>query len=194
MNTDPWVFGPTFRYCNCRQRTKRGPTGMQHLQVGSLVLFGSTLKGKFVVDTVFVVGSAHRLTREQIASEAVADEAFYECTLRQLKRPVGAEHRFVLYRGATWEKPVHGMYSFVPSRLADQPHCRFERPSIELPGFVNRAAARAVTGARRQRHAAKVKEQWERVRNQVLAAGCVLAVRLAAPRLDRTEQPGRPER
>lgn len=45
-NTDPWVFGDTFLYSNCRQLTpNRRPSALQRLPVGSLILFGSTVGG-----------------------------------------------------------------------------------------------------------------------------------------------------
>lgn len=119
MNTDPWVFGTTFCYCNCRQRTKRGPSALQRLAIGSLVLFGSNVDGRFVIDTVFVVGDAQPLTAALIDSEP--DEAFRTCTLNLLKRPAAGDHRFILYRGATLKQPIHGTYSFVPCRPASCP-------------------------------------------------------------------------
>jgi hypothetical protein len=177
MNTDPWVFGAAFRYSNCRQRTSRGPTALQRLAVGSMVLFGSKLAGEFVVDTVFVVGEAQPLTTQRIDSEA--DEAFRVCTLERLGRPGGRRHRFVLYRGATAEEPVHGMYSFVPCRRADASDYRFERPVIELPGYVNPASGRGPSGTSRRRSIEEVREQWAQVRRRVIDAGCLIGVRFS---------------
>jgi len=55
QNTDPFVFGERFYYTGCLQHTSRGPTQLRFLAPGSLVVFGSYLRGRFVVDTVFVV-------------------------------------------------------------------------------------------------------------------------------------------
>ena len=52
QNTDPLVFGDRFRYSNCRQTRN---AALRRLPPGSLVLFGSALRGAFVLDTVFVV-------------------------------------------------------------------------------------------------------------------------------------------
>jgi hypothetical protein len=50
--------GPSFLYSNCRQFTSQlRPTRLQRLAPGSLILFGSNLRGRFVLDTVLVVGS-----------------------------------------------------------------------------------------------------------------------------------------
>ncbi len=58
QNTDPYVFGESFLYSNCRQFTSQlRPTRLQRLPLGSVVLFGSHLRGQFVLDTVLVVAS-----------------------------------------------------------------------------------------------------------------------------------------
>ena len=45
MNTDPFVFGDRFFYSICKQNNKRGPTAMQRLARGSVILFGSGKNG-----------------------------------------------------------------------------------------------------------------------------------------------------
>lgn len=59
QNTDPFVFGG-FYYSICRQNRSTGPTQLQRLLPGSVVLFGSHLRGEFVLDTVFVSMSRSR--------------------------------------------------------------------------------------------------------------------------------------
>ena len=58
-NTDPYIFGDSFIYSNCRQLNKTG-AGMKHLKKGSVITFGSgkSVSGvrSWVLDTVFVVG------------------------------------------------------------------------------------------------------------------------------------------
>lgn len=51
-NTDPFVFGNQFHYCICKQGHYRS---LRDLKKGDMILFGSNLKGKFVLDTVFVI-------------------------------------------------------------------------------------------------------------------------------------------
>lgn len=63
QNTDPFVFGQQFHYTGCRQRnpTTGRATQLRYLSRGSVILFGSCQdKGKFVLDTVFVVGRLDR--------------------------------------------------------------------------------------------------------------------------------------
>lgn len=108
---------------------------MQSLSAGSVVCFGSTRHGQFWVDTVFVVATAQPWLPDQ-TTDLDLDEAFLACTAQPLTawaetnagcaRPrtgcaPGSGLEFMLYRGATLDNPVHGMYSFVPARPADHP-------------------------------------------------------------------------
>lgn len=54
INTDPLVFEKHWFYTNCQQFRKYGPTKMNDLEDGSLILFGSTSKKSFLIDTVLV--------------------------------------------------------------------------------------------------------------------------------------------
>ena len=124
QNTDPWVFGGCFYYSNCRQLTSGGrPSALQNLKRGSLILFGSTVSQEFVVDTVFVVSDA-----EQYAlGEGVhgVDESFRTCTIESLATKHEGHSRYTLYRAATVDSPVEGMFS---SRSFAFPAC------LPLPG------------------------------------------------------------
>jgi hypothetical protein len=183
QNTDPWVFGDSFRFSNCRQLTpQRNPSALQKLTPGSMVLFGSTIGGEFVVDTVFVVKDFCTFSP---GKPPETDEAFRVCTVESLiTTGNAAADPFTLYRGATYEAPINGMYSFVPCRRADTAQARFLRPSISLPGYVNPSSTQTARGAKDPRSAADVREQWENVRKQVLDASCLLGVWFATPQLD----------
>ena len=87
----------------------------------------------------------------------------------------------MLYRGATVERPVDGMYSFVPARRADEPDPRFPRPAILLPELVNPGNARAAKGATTPLAVADVQAAWEAVRRQVLDADLLLGIMLWTP-------------
>lgn len=43
QNTDPFVFGDRFRYTYCLQKTVFGPTQLQRMAHGSVILFGSCI-------------------------------------------------------------------------------------------------------------------------------------------------------
>ena len=64
-DTDPCVFGERFMYAGCQQHTNHAhPDGaretfLRRLAPGSLVLFGSSVRGRFVLDTALVVADYH---------------------------------------------------------------------------------------------------------------------------------------
>ena len=182
QNTDPWVFGDSFRFSNCRQLTRqRNRSALQKLTPGSMILFGSTIGDSFVVDTVFVVKDACPFSPGEPPE---TDEAFRVCTLEPIKKGYAPTDPLTLFRGATYEAPINGMYSFVPCRRADADDVRFARPSISLPGCVSPKRWRSAYGAKIPRFAADVREQWEKVRKQVLDAGCLLGLQFSTPQLD----------
>ncbi|GLY43201.1 hypothetical protein Amsp01_092240 [Amycolatopsis sp. NBRC 101858] len=183
-------------YSNCKQTagTPRRPTAMQSLPLGSVICFGSTLRGQFCIDTVFVVADAQPWTPGRTVGLNV-DEAFIVCTAQSLTPtaadagragcspgcPPDAELQLTLYRGATIDKPIHGMYSFVPARPADHPQPRFQRPAVHLPERINPASRQSTRGARRALPIEDVRRAWMSLRDQVLAQGLVLATYLATP-------------
>jgi hypothetical protein len=176
LNTDPWVFGDSFRYSNCRQLTR---SALQRLTPGSLILFGSTIDAQFVIDTVFVVKDSCPFSPRRPPE---TDEAFRVCTVESLLTTGNRDDPFTLYRGAAYEDRFNDMYSFVPCRLADADDMRFARPCISLGGYVNPKNWRAACLTPCSQ--ADVRRQWENVRKQVVDAGCLLGVWFATPKLD----------
>lgn len=183
QNTDPWVFGERMLYSNCRQLTSPGrrPTSMQSLPHGSVICFGSTRDHEFCVDTVFVVGSAEPWTPAEAATLDVSD-AFRVCTAQSVAAGRDAQADLTLYRGATIDGSVHGMYGFVPALpVAGDDAPRFARPVIRLDGLINPASQQSTWGSHRPMPVAAVRDAWEAVRDQVLAADLMLAVHLDTP-------------
>jgi hypothetical protein len=188
QNTDPWVFGDCFRYSNCKQDSQ---SALRRLVPGSILLFGSASRrdSTFVIDTVFVAGARCPFSPVEPPE---TDDAFRVCTIESLGVSGGAGKRYMLYRGATYEAPVDGMYSFVPCRRADREEIRFSRPSIVLPPrYVNPSSTQSPSGAGRPYAVAEVRELWEKVRKQVIVAGCHLGVHFSTPHFDHnpTEEP-----
>lgn len=194
QNTDPWVWSERMIYCCCKQTVKGRPNSLQRLTRGSVVCFGSTIDGSFCLDTVFVVASAEPWTTDD-AEDMDLDEAFRVCTAASIASWERADGRaegaclpdrtvpFTLYRGATYDDPVDGMFSWVPARRADTgPQAmRFPRPSIELPPLVNPASTQSAFGANRAMPTEDLRDAWRSVGLQVLAADLVLATQLQTP-------------
>jgi hypothetical protein len=192
QNTDPWIWGDQMIYSCCKQTADGRATAMQRLDRGSVICFGSKIDGAFCLDTVFVIASAE-LWAAADAEEMDLDDAFRTCTASTIVSGERAAARaqpsctpaeplpLVLYRGATYDDPVDGMFSFVPARLADADLVRFVRPSLELPDDLLRPASQNFWGALRALPIGEVRAAWERVGMQVLAADLVLATWLQTP-------------
>jgi hypothetical protein len=206
-NTDPWVWGERMLYSNCRQTRmqprrstdapRRVPTSMQELQRGSVICFGSRVAGEFCLDTVFVVASKERWTGDDY-DELDVDEAFLTCTARPIGHPavsgcgcgpggattgcaVEAAVELTLFRGATYEDPVDGMFSFVPARLASEQDPRFARPPIRIDGLINPASWQSPSGATRPLDVGTIRDAWRSLKEQVITAGLVLGLSLDTP-------------
>jgi hypothetical protein len=181
QNTDPFVFGKAFLYSNCRQFTATlGPSRMQRLAEGSVVLFGSKLNHDFVLDTLMVIGSGtpYVIGEPDEFGYDVTD-VFRAATLEPLAAsPKLAGTRAMLYRGLMYGSGRQEMFSFVPADANCQP---FARTIIELAGLVNPANPRGAKTTRvtpdQARHAC------HEVVRQVRKQGLDLAVFLAEPQI-----------
>jgi len=117
QNTDPYVFGEYFKYAVCSQ------TGiMKTLDNGSLILFGTTIKQGFLLDTVFVVKCNEPADIIRNTNGAKYSQVYKEETLNQLceylKVPFCYNIEIKLYRGQTyWE--CNNYFSFVPCRKVE---------------------------------------------------------------------------
>lgn len=117
QNTDPCVFGKSFKYCCCQQR----PNGMmEKLAPGSLIVFGSHFKGKFVVDTVFVTSADGDPYESGACKQLKVSGDYRELTLKRL----GNGDKLKFYRGKTFQSESDP-FSFVPAKLfrADDATC-----------------------------------------------------------------------
>lgn len=135
-NTDPFVFGDHFIYSNCRQMItyngQKKPSRLCSLQVGSVILFGSALKvpfPHFALDTVFVVGDSKQYVPRNYK------KGLNTFIPENFERIMGFEQwpdefidlQFRCYHGVTADKPINGMYSFVPCKPYNGIHVGFPR-------------------------------------------------------------------
>lgn len=185
QNTDPFVFGPSFLYTCCQQYRDGRPTQLAHLLPGSVILFGSHLRGNFVLDTVFVVGTSvvHAPDGRDLA-DAETSDTYRLATVERIYAG-DPDKWWRLYRGATLEELVDGMFSFFPCRLASDDPEGFPRP------IISRLPADAINPRHKQSYklldARDVgpegfRDLWESVVREVIEAGCELGVQAALPR------------
>lgn len=185
QNTDPWVFGDRFHYSNCKQRTNKGrtTTSMQHLTDGSLVLFGSSMDARFVLDTVFVVGRRQGTYTLRDHDHLEMNDAFKVATIESMASPEDAQIdlQLTLYDGTTPQDPFEGMHSFVPCLAHDGDGPRFARPEIQLPGMINPDNRQSTLGSKKPRSIEEIREAWEKVVAQVRDQDLLLATHIELP-------------
>lgn len=184
QNTDPFVFG-AFLYSNCMQDHEwpKGsglyrPTAMGRLAPGSVILFGSTQAGTFVLDTCFVVAGIVEVDDRRFANQVAGrvPDAFVDATLRPAF--IGVNGRALsLYIGA--EHAGAEPFSFFPCHPADDHPRPFARPPLEPEGAL-RPALNPRSSRRFRRYLCDEAEAaaiWSEVRRQVLeSAGMCLGI------------------
>jgi hypothetical protein len=179
QNTDPCVFGG-FRYTICQQHFRGQPSGLQYLDPGSVILFGSSLGAAFVLDTVFVVAGQgifhHAGNFRQVLRDRVP-ESYFDITLDPWYSD--PYERCCLYQGATEDTPVNGTFSFFPALPWSARTKGFARPSIRIPNVIS---PRLTQGRKctlvTESEAATI---WREVIRQVEAKGLWLGVQSDMP-------------
>ena len=185
INTDPCVFGSTFKYCLCRQDAS--PNILKHLDIGSLVVFGSKVESQFCLDTVFVVESGQKyMTTPASIGKLNTSVEYRSLTLDRFAGFVG---RF--YRGATNFNPVAGMYSFTPAELLKRgSSSRGRRCVLDLQRLnklhsakmFNCNSTQSVKHTEVLSNCAQLPKQvWDEIRRQVFAQGFVLGTHFDWP-------------
>ncbi len=176
LDTDPFVFCNKFYYTVCQQSKKT----LRSLEKGSVILFGSRLNWKFVLDTVFVVkeyydydpnkykilDNKYKLKLPDVYKEVTLDllsnePSMKKCLSKKGCLPQGMLLRF--YIGATYDDPVNGMFSFFPCLPSPK---AFERPIIE--GEFIRPELKQGYKKTEVKDLNEMKKYWEKVVDQVL--------------------------
>jgi len=184
QNTDPCVFDGPFKYFVCKQIKLKNLslTALARLDVGSIVLFGSTANlntpnAFFQLDTVFVVGGYvdyDTANPNEIDLTAYGQYRDYSYSkVYPTAMPYSRILRF--YIGATFANPVNGMYSFCPAApFAENTKSGFPRIALRsLPYLTNNLnAAPKFTVA----NPVFIKDAWDDIRSFVHKEGLVEGV------------------
>ena len=181
QNTDPFVFGESFLYTNCRQANNQK---LRRLTPGSILLFGSSPAAGFVLDTVFVVADgdhpAFEVGERRVLPDRPEADALVFRPLSTNEEHLGIGCR--AYRGRTYSAGSTVPFSFVPCRRLDA-DVRFARPLLEPAGPLEGL----VTPTLRQQAKvtevddATAAEVWQHVRSVVEGHELGLAVELKVP-------------
>ena len=184
QNTDPFIFGDNFYYVCCQQATKLGFTQLRFLKSGSVILFGSCLNNKFILDTVFVVDRYYEIESLKQISQYVSD-TYVDVTLRHILSCVSSNpnncidnQNFRLYVGATFDNPKNEMFSFFPCLpYSAKTNKGFARPIIEIPNVISNSLNQKYKLTRDR----NIQQLWRQVKNQVEQANLKLGVHTELP-------------
>lgn len=166
---------------------------MRQLAPGSLVLFGSTVAGEFVLDTLMVVGG----DRDCFVPDSAAidcPQRVQDVVLEPLRRgdpPKGAWSLDLrLYEGASYGSSPAGSFSFVPRQPWEEESVGFPRPVIRLGSkWIKQSCLRHArsTPAPQQ----QLDDLWHEVVRQVTEIpGLALGVRMDWPGDGEASRPG----
>lgn len=108
LNTDPCVFGRTFKYALCQQH-ENGV--LRSLAENSLILFLSRIQGTYYLDTLFVVGESRDYTTGS-ANNIICSNEYRTLTLDRLSKG----QNFTFYRGKRYPQ-CHTLFSFTPAKV-----------------------------------------------------------------------------
>ena len=181
-NTDPFIFGDRFLYSNCKQQTN---SRLARLGRGSVIAFGSgrtiAHERKWALDTVLVVADSFTYAAPD-ARQALAHAA-PEAFLAVTGDPIADNGKglFRLYRGATPDDPVEGMFSCLPCNACARRHrlpATADRPS---QGILQPKELAGPEGSTARMHERGTASAWESVAAQVREAGLVLGTYAALP-------------
>jgi hypothetical protein len=185
QNTDPYIFGNQFLYTYCKQvqPARWNSTVLANLERGTLILFGSHLGGRFVLDTAFVVGDFITHSRENWQQKLGGEvsSVYRFVTLEPMYAdPIPAGVMFRLYRGATLDRPTNGIFSFVPCLpVYDGAIPSFARPTIHLDGIITPRLSQQWKTTHLDH--SEIAEVWTEVVRQVREQGLMLGVAIQEP-------------
>lgn len=161
LNTDPCVFGDSFIYGICQQGHNKF---LKSLEPGTLIVFGSYVKDRFAIDTVFVVKD------------------------REQHHPDG----YSRYSGAAYiDGNEDAMFSFVPAKIYGDEDKRFPRFAMSddfykskyKDYFQGSQGKQNVKGAQ-ERTIDEVKEFWNYLKKEILKEDYVLGVHFEMPKIE----------
>lgn len=180
QNTDPYIFGDNFLYSICKQRGK-----LNQLEKGSVLLFGSSFKDGFLLDTVFVVGSFE--SAHDVASNKAINYSrkYFEVTLERLGNDYiypNPDSKLRLYRGLMYAEN-HEFFSYTPCRkynnVTNKGFARVILPYEEIGGVMfsnNPTGIKILNSGRLESYAI-----WQAITQEVLNQGFSLGCKINEP-------------
>lgn len=188
QNTDPYVFGDSFKYAICFQ------TGvMRNLDSGSLLLFGTTTKIGFLLDTVFVVRSRESANHVFLNQASNYTQLYKEETIEQLGEIyLGPNYSRTnsIYQSYTWwdnqskENNVTAIdyFSYVPCRTDDK---TYDKVTIQIPPMAKQRVGHPYNHLNPPNEEwTSPKKVWDYITNEVIRQGFYLGIRFEEPEIN----------
>ena len=187
LNTDPCIFGRTFKYALCRQ--KHDPW-LRQLTENSLIVFWSHKGDSFCLDTVFVVGKDPVDYRIGSKPKINCSQEYRNLTIDRL----GAGFEATFYRGGPYDnRNPPPIYSFAPARILSDTtaygcRCEFDAKDLaQLNAVIGCQEEFIKIGGHRRSKAVcvnsdRVKRVWNKLADLVIGKGFVLGVRFDWPK------------
>jgi hypothetical protein len=187
QGTDPFVFGERFHYTVCQQYKGKTATTVRSLEKGSVILFGSCInRDSFVIDTVFVVDHwiEHSKKNYKNVLKNNIPNTYTDVTIsplyQNLYQKTKKDISFRLYFGATYNKPVNGMFSFFPCCPYNNKLKGFARPRIEIKNVITNNLLQGKK-LNPQNNIKDVKKLWDEVVKQVKKHKLMLGIYTQLP-------------
>ena len=188
QNTDPCVFGCSFKYSNCLQSQKHRHV-FQNLEEGSMIVFVSRHSEKWYLDTVLVThgGCVSYVTPQ--TSSINCSPVYRSLTLNRI--PPREKHYF--YRGVacvTDEEARDGVFSYTPAQkysggIDDLKRCRLDLQGINATIGRNIFSISKPQGYKPiEADADLVRRVWCEIKDQVTNQKFVLGVHFDWPKIN----------
>lgn len=179
LNTDPCVFGRTFKYALCQQH-ENGV--LRSLAENSLILFLSRIQGTYYLDTLFVVGESRDYTTGS-ANNIICSNEYRTLTLDRLSEG----QNLTFYRGKRYPQ-CHTLFSFTPAKIWSNDNDIRCRCPLDL-ALINQVAQQDIfnTNLTRKFKSTNLNQVngvtniWKEIVNQVRNNGFVLGISFSMP-------------
>ena len=179
LNTDPCVFGDTFKYSNCQQ-SKEGV--LRWLENGSLIIFVSRIQGEYYLDTVFVTKSGLEYETDSVDTINCSQQ-YRKLTLDRL--PTGRSYTFYRCQEFTDNNQI---FSFVPAKTLTGDEADYVRCRLDITAINNVAGCHAFGAELKQKFKCTIasvnlnQSIWSEIVRQIRNQGFVLGVHFDWPR------------
>ena len=192
INTDPFIFGDNYYWAFCRQGNQPKLT---KLSSGDLVLFGSKINDKFVIDTVFVIReginyswNTYHLGTSGLTNIIKKCPEYDEITLKAGSCSSSSSDYYYNYRlyvsvNYSERNNYDEIFSFFPTKEYNNNN-GFKRPEIDLSNYFSYDDIKINPQSARQLIVEDnvIKEIWQEIKKQTEEQGLNLGIFTEIPK------------